>query len=227
MIDKVIHQIWVGPYDIPEREVKLYKEIRDKHPDWVHMLWTDSNLPDIPERLQPMYDKMYSKKDYAYCADMLRWLVVCEYGGWYLDIDFEYVKNLNDLGIDHRDGLVFGHWGEGWQHCDYTIPNGIFAFKKKHPMVQFIVNELYEELEYQNAPYPPCWAGLNCKKYMGLENEFSNEIWEYHRIMKEHLDKHNIEYGDYNVFQNENFRHHALYSWGHKNKILWEQGLIK
>jgi hypothetical protein len=62
---------------------------------------------------------------------------------------------------------------------------------------------------------------------MDLDNQFSNEIWEYHRIMREHLDKNNIEYGDYNSFQNEYFKHHALYSWSLENKKLWEQGLVK
>ena len=41
------------------------------------------------------------------------------------------------------------------------------------------------------------------------------------------LDKHNIEYGDYNTFQNEVLKHHALYSWSLENKVKFENGEIK
>jgi hypothetical protein len=45
--------------------------------------------------------------------------------------------------------------------------------------------------------------------------------------MREHLEQHNIEYGDYNTFQNTVLKHHALYSWSLENKAKFEQGLIK
>jgi len=227
MINKIIHQIWVGNYPIPERETALYKEIREKHPDYEYHLWTDENLPEIPETLKPMYDEMYRQQDFVYCADMLRWLVVYEYGGWYLDIDWEYIKHLDGLDINHRDGIVFGHWGVGWTGCDYTITNNVFGFVKGHPMVKHMIDRMPLDLRYGNAPYSPGWCGMECKAYMGLENQFSNEIWEYHRIMREHLDSHNIEYGDYNTFQNEYLKHYALYSWSLENKKLWQQGLVK
>lgn len=227
MIDKIIHQIWVGNYPIPEREKALYKEVIEKHPDYEHHLWTDDNLPEIPERLKPMYDEMYRQQDFVYCADMLRWLVVYEHGGWYLDIDWEYRKHLDGLNIGHRDGIVFGHWGVGWTGCDYTITNNLFGFAKRHPMVKHMIDAMPVQLGYGNAPYSPGWCGVECKAYLGLENQFSDEIWEYHRVMREHLDQHNIEYGDYNTFQNEYFKHHALYSWSLENKKLWQQGLVK
>lgn len=227
MIPKKIHQIWIGHYDIPERERVFAQEIKDRHPEYEYHLWTDQNLPTIPDDLRDMYNAMYAQLDYVYCADMIRWLAVLEYGGYYLDIDWQYIKNLDELNISHRDGIVFGHWGEGWQHCDYTLTNNVFGFAKDHSMVKYLVENMPKDLGYCNAPYSPGWCGMIVKKYMGLENEFSKEIWEYHRIMREHLDSFNVEYGDYNRFQNENFKHFALYSWSHENKDKFKKGLIK
>jgi len=227
MINKIIHQIWVGKYFLPERENRLWKEIKEKHQDYEYYLWTDDNLPEIPERLKKMYDVMYSKKDWAYCADMLRWLIVYQYGGWYLDIDFEYKQSLNSLNLENRDGIMFGHWGVDWKHCDYTLTNNIFAFQKEHPLVKHMIDNMQVEYEYCNAPYSPGWTGMEAKRYLGLENEFSNEIWHYHDVVRENLNKHNIEYGDYNTFQNEVLKHYALYSWGLENKVKFEKGEIK
>jgi len=227
MIPKIIHQVWVGHYQIPEREEKLLNDIKDKNPDYQHILWTDNNLPIIPEKYKEMYDKMYSQKDYVYCADMLRLLAVQQYGGFYLDIDWEHITGFNNLKLENRSGIVFGHWGVGWQHCDYTLTNNVFGFEKEHPMITYVTNNMPIDLGYCNAPYSPGWFGLIVKQFMELENQFHNEIWEYHRIMRENLEKWNVEYGDYNTFQNENFKHYALYSWSLENKAKWEQGLFK
>lgn len=226
MINKIIHQVWVGEYPMPSREKRISEEIREKHTDYEYHLWTDSNLPHIPERLQEMYNVMYERKDYVFCADIIRWLVVYEYGGWYLDIDWEYIQSLNSLNLENRDGIVFGHWGVGWQHCDYTITNNVYGFKKEHPIVKYLIDNMPVEIGYCNAPHSPGWTGLIIKKYMGLPNMFSTEIWHYHGVVREHLHQHNIEYGDYNTFQNEVLKHHALYSWEHTNKEKFAKGLI-
>lgn len=227
MIEKNIHQIWVGEYNIPERENRISSEIKEKHPEYVYYFWTDKNLPTIPEHLQKIYSKMYERKDYVFCADMLRWLVVYEYGGWYLDIDWEFIQNLNTVDLSGKKGIVYGHWGVGWQHCDYTITNNVFAFQKKHPIVKHLIDNMPVDENYCNAPYSPGWTGIWIKNYLGLKNEFSKEIWEYHRVVREHLERHNIVYGDYNTFQNETLKHHALYAWEHTNKEKFAKGLIK
>jgi mannosyltransferase OCH1-like enzyme len=237
MINKIIHQIWIGTYNIPQRELALSKEVKEKHDNYEYYLWTDNNLPNIPERLQEMYNVMYNKQDFVYCADMIRWLVVYEYGGWYLDIDFEYVRSLDYLNIDNRDGILFGHWGggsqwldskigEGWSGCDYTFANNVFGFKKNHPLVKHMIDSMPVDINYGNAPYSPGWTGIEGKRYLGLENEFTKNVWEYHDTMKKYLNDNNIQYGDYNTFQNEILKHYALYSWSHENKEKFKNGLI-
>jgi mannosyltransferase OCH1-like enzyme len=238
MIDKIIHQIWVGPYNIPKKEQKLSQDFRSVHSDWEYYFWSDNNLPKIPEHLKSMYETMYNKKDYVYCADMLRWLVVLEYGGWYLDIDWEAIRSLDTCVLPERDGIVFGHFGggeqwlnnkigEGWSGIDHTVTNNVFGFKKNHPMVQFVVENIFVDLNYLNTPYSPQWTGESIKKYLGLPFHFTDDVWEYHHTMQKKLDEHNIEYGDYNTFNPKVAIHHALYAWSFENKIKFEQGLIK
>jgi mannosyltransferase OCH1-like enzyme len=230
MIEKIIHQIWVGHYDIPERETALYKEIRDKHPDYKHILWTDDNLPEIPENFLPMYNAMYAKKDFVFCADMLRWLVIYQYGGWYLDIDWQYIKNLNEYilkGVtDGYEGIVFGHWGVGWKHIDDTIANNVFAFKKGHAMPLLILNNLPLNTVYSNAPFSPAFCGQQMRLFLQLSNHFTYDIWVYHEIIRTELSKRLIKYGDYNTFQNENFKHHSLFAWNDVNMKKFANGEI-
>ena len=230
MIPKIIHQIWIGHYNIPKRETALYQEIRDKHPDYEYHLWTDDNLPIIPLQLKEIYDEMYSRKDYVFCADMIRWLVVYEYGGWYLDIDWQFVKSFDFYYEEHVkqcDGAIFGHWGVGWQHVDDTIANNVFGFVPKHEMPFTVIANMPKDVGYSNAPYSPSYCGQQMRVYLGLPNFFTSEIWEYHRIIREELTKKNILWGDYNTFQNENFRHLALFAWNHENMAKFANGEIE
>ena len=52
MIPKIIHQIWVGEYRIPKREKNLIEEVKQKHPDFEHILWTNDNIPTLPPVLK-------------------------------------------------------------------------------------------------------------------------------------------------------------------------------
>jgi len=238
MINKKIHQIWVGNYKIPDRELAFAEDIRNKCNNYEYHLWTDNNMPNIPDNLLAMYKEMYSRKDFAFCADLLRVLIVYEYGGWYLDIDWEYIKNLDACNIENRDGVVYGHWGGGskwlsdrmtpggWNRIDSTLSNNVFAFTKKHPLLKSMIDNMSTDISYCNAPYSPSWFGIEVKKYINLENEFTNDDWIYHNTMKQKLNDINIEYGDYNTFQNEILKHYSLYSWSTENRVKFERGWV-
>jgi hypothetical protein len=242
MIPKRIHQIWVGPYEIPQREKNSAEKMKSFHPDYEYFFWTDNNLPEIPPHLRQMYDTMYQKSDFVYCADMLRILTVFQYGGYYFDIDFECIKNLNEdytyyspefkgqSNIEFRTGVLYGHWGVDWKHCDYSFANNTFGFEKEHPLLKYLIDNMGPgsevekttsariELNYGNCPYSPGWFGIVVKSFLGLKNDCHDEIWQYHKMIKEKLLDHKIEYGHYNAFENKIFKHHAAYSWSLENK---------
>ncbi|NBP57283.1 hypothetical protein EBU71_12265 [bacterium] len=241
MIEKIIHQIWVGPNEIPTREWEASRELVSKHPSWQWMFWTDANLPNIPEDLRDIYDLIYDSEDYVFCADMLRWIVVHDWGGWYLDIDWKCNKNLDQFfevfsqngyfstHLDQMEGIVFGHWGggyewlknregEGWDRIDHTVTNNIFYFQKSHPLTQYMIENIPRSYFYGNPPCSPHWTGETMKKWLGLEMEFTQDVWQYHSKMHEEFSKKNIEYASYNTFLDLIMSHLALYSWSREYK---------
>jgi hypothetical protein len=226
MIPKIINQIWVGKYKIPSREKSFVEEMKNQHPDYDHILWTDDNFPEMPKRFEEMYKQWYSDKEYVYCADLLRWVVVYNMGGYYFDIDYKCLKNLNEFDTTNYDGVLFGHWGPDWNRCDYTIPNNIFGFTKGNELVQYIIHNMEIILKCPNPAYGPGWCGVKVKQFLGLENQFSSEMWEYHRIVREKLKEHNILYSHYNKFDVENFTHFSLYSWLKENREKFESGTM-
>jgi mannosyltransferase OCH1-like enzyme len=194
MIPKIIHQIWVGDFKIPEREKKLMKHLRELHDDYEYMFWQECN--DLPPNIQFWYDKFYSIKNYVFCADLLRMWVVYKHGGFYLDIDFDIKQKLNSFF--EKNGAFFFH-----NDTDFTIPNNIFVAKKDSPILKYCIDNIKEECSW----YGPSWFGKTIKEYLGFTNEVSQEI------VKKSLSDMNIDYYVYWDFERIYGRHLSLYSW--------------
>jgi len=80
MIPKIIHQIWLG--DQSKRPSSLIDTWKEINPDWEHILWTEENLPNL--RNQEQFDSM---KEWAGKADILRYELLHDYGGFFIDAD--------------------------------------------------------------------------------------------------------------------------------------------
>lgn len=209
-MQKILHQIWVGPYEMPDREKFFTNEIRENHPDLEYRLWTNDNLPELPENLKAVYDKFGTQKDYAHQADVLRVFLVKEFGGIYLDVDFKLVNGFDRSLFDY-EGFFCYHGGNDW-----TMPNGIFGGSKDSKIMNF----LFEQITPKTGWYGPSWLGDTVKKYFELERETD------HSIVDEKLTSINVKYLPFQTLEREMIRHLALYSWGPENKKKFEEGNI-
>lgn len=94
MIPKKIHYIWLGGNPLPDMVLKCMESWKKFCPDYEIVRWDESNLNiDINKYCRQAYDN----KKYAFASDVLRYYVVHEHGGIYLDVDVELLKPLDDL----------------------------------------------------------------------------------------------------------------------------------
>lgn len=207
-MEKIIHQIWVGPYQMPEREMKFSMEIRDKlykyYPDFKYILWTDNNLPHLPDNLKILWRIFGERKDYAFQADILRIYLIYEFGGLYLDIDHEWVHGPRVEDFSY-EGIFLNH-GEP----DHTIPNQSFGGSRHSPVMTFLFNSISQVNEW----YGPSWLGDTVREYYGHKRSTD------HSIIYAKLHNDRVLYDDYNAFQ-DYFRHIPLYSWSQENKQMF------
>lgn len=194
MIPKIIHQIWVGDFKMPNRERHIIEQIQLLHLDYEYKFWTDAE--DLPKNLREWYDKFYKIKNYAFCADLLRVWVVYKYGGFYLDIDFD-IKCKLDYFFQF-DGVFFFH-----NDTDFTIPNNIFAANKNSPILEYCISTVNPDWSW----YGPSWFGKVIKEYLKVDYETNQQV------IKELLIRQNVEYYQYYTFEQTYGRHLSLYSW--------------
>ena len=219
MIPKIIHQIWVGPYRIPKREKRISEELKEAHPTFEHILWTDQNVPKMPARLQEVYDYMGSRQWYAFQADLLRVFLVYTYGGLYLDIDFEYLPQgggFNNIPIENYRAFFLNHDTANpslHHHPAATLNNAGLGGEKNHPIFQFLLEDIsWNDPNHPNVWMGPSWLGGTVKKYFKIDE--TNSLITHVDLAKNYFDPNKILHIDhYDKFNLEYFRHHTLASW--------------
>jgi len=116
-IPKIIHLVWVGYTDIPhEYQTYMNTWMND---GWEVMYWNDYNLPDLNDSV---YDRM---KNNGAKSDYIRYQALYDYGGLYVDTDFEMLKphdgflHLNfftSVADNPTPCLYIGHLGSTPKH---------------------------------------------------------------------------------------------------------------
>lgn len=90
-IPRVIHRIWFGQA-IPEDFQRYGETWRQHHPGWEMRLWTQDNLPALsrPSALE-------RARHAAERANILRYELLCQFGGVYVDTDMECLRCIEPL----------------------------------------------------------------------------------------------------------------------------------
>lgn len=135
-IPKIIHQIWIGPNPFPKFYKMLSDTWKEKHPDWKYILWTDKEVKKLKLLNQHLYDK---SKSYIEKSDILRLEILNQFGGIYVDTDFECLKSLGNLNCYYDF-----YTGIGPSTSKSMTPNGFIASAPGHPIIKECINKAYE-----------------------------------------------------------------------------------
>lgn len=92
-IPKIIHQIWIGK-GLPEEFKKFIDSWRVYHPDWEYRLWTQDDIPKMHLRNRAFIEQ---SRNAGEISDLMRYEILYQYGGVYVDTDFECLRSLEPL----------------------------------------------------------------------------------------------------------------------------------
>lgn len=128
MIPKIIHQIWIGPKPAP---TKFMDSWRDKNPEFRYIRW---NEQEIQKNLHifSCQNRVNEIEEINGKADILRWEILYEYGGVFLDADSICIEPNDDILMKTN---CFAGW-EQEQIRPGLIATGTMGFPPKHPLVK-------------------------------------------------------------------------------------------
>ena len=94
MIPKIIHHIWVGDLPPPMEWIKTWYE---KHPSWEHILWDNDKVFGRKWRNQKLVDHYREREIWHGVADVVRYEILFEYGGFMPGADTICFHSVDEL----------------------------------------------------------------------------------------------------------------------------------
>lgn len=151
IIPHIIHQTYRSE-NIPHYYARYAKTFVDLNPSWEYYFWTDEAARKLIKDKYPHLLSLWDTYgDPINKADALRYVVLYEYGGIYVDLDFECLRPLDRVTFKYSciiptepfEQIAFrlGH--------PYLINNAILMVRPKHPFFKQLIDNLinYQMLE--------------------------------------------------------------------------------
>ena len=147
-IPKIIHQLWSDKErPLPEHFLKMADTWKYDYPDWQYIYWNDHRMSSFILEHFPEYLDIYNRFPYNIQRwDAIRYLILYEMGGMYVDFDFESLKPIDGLLSDKQ--CCFPQ--EPVSHCGifrrgFIINNSLMACVPKHVYVKKIIDKVFSE----------------------------------------------------------------------------------
>lgn len=138
MIPKIIHYCWFGRGEKPELAKKCIASWRRFCPDFEIREWNEDNCGDLAI---PFMAEAYAAKKYAFVSDVMRLVVLEQYGGVYFDTDVEVLRDISPLLED--EGFI------GFENDHYVASGLTIAAQAHHPVIRAMIAE-YKTLHFLN-----------------------------------------------------------------------------
>ena len=134
-IPKIIHFCWFGHGQYDEK-IKFCMETWDKFcPDYKIMKWDEESF-DLSSCVYAQ--QAYEKRRWAFVTDYVRFKVLEQYGGIYLDTDMQLLKSLDEFLSD--DTFLSFKQLVGEMKL-YTLTSGIIGSKKNNPVFKPLIDQ--------------------------------------------------------------------------------------
>jgi mannosyltransferase OCH1-like enzyme len=205
-IPKIIHQTWKTA-DLPENFAKWSETWKKYHPQWKYIFWSDEDLESFVKTRYPSFYPTYQAFDkHIKRVDSVRYLILHYYGGLYVDMDFECLRNLDPL-LEEKQ-IVLGRMGYDAIYA-HSLPNALMASVKGHPFWMDVIRMISErknesQVEYVTGPivlldtylkYPYRDITVYSTEYFYLINWNNSSSWKkYENLWEKDPDEFRRKY---------------------------------
>lgn len=163
-IPKVIHFIWIGPNPFPKESIENVNSWVKFHPGWTVKFWTDRRrpLPNQKMELKLVSDFQFTKlkycfeesDNYAEKSDLLRYEILLNEGGLYVDHDVKCFKSFSPFhyNFDLYCGLETPK--QPVLSSSINANNNVIGVAPGHPVMQKSIDLVKERWAEIAEAYP-------------------------------------------------------------------------
>lgn len=163
-IPKVIHFIWLGPNPFPKESLENVRSWVDHHPNWTFKFWTDRRRPLPHQKMElnlvadfkftQLEDYFKESDNYAEKSDLLRYEILSQEGGLYVDHDVRCFKSFApfNYNFDLYCGLEPPH--QPISSSSVSVNNNIIGVRPGHPVMKAAMDFVKSKWEEIGIAYP-------------------------------------------------------------------------
>lgn len=164
-IPHVFHFIWLGPSPFPKDSLNRLRIWVDTHSDWKFKFWTDSTELQIPIKgvekhliseltLERIGKYIKETKNYGEASDLLRYEILWQEGGIYIDHDVDCLSQLDRVcsQVEFFAGIEPLH--EDFCAGSFiTVSNAVIGSIPHHPILDDTLEMIDKNWDYFASKY--------------------------------------------------------------------------
>lgn len=180
---KMIHRLWLGPYEMPVDYAYFKQRWIDLNPGWLVKDWAEHEIdPRNRAIIADLKHRDAGKQGvelYVQMADVLGYEIIANHGGVYVNVDEEPVRGL-DYMFDHY-GLTHAYSDEqnlayaAWCDDEQLVNSVMGATQAHHPVWEACVERLHahyfnpdmQHNEMNHSTGPLYMSGVIASMYKG------------------------------------------------------------
>ena len=153
---KIIHQIWLQGYknlsDDNKKKIEITKQLNS---GWKYILWDEIKILELINGDKELIDKYYKFIYLHQKVDFSKFVVLYKFGGIYLDMDCNVVKNLDELVEKNSQyDMIISKLSDkvnamiNYVTCrsfDTCVNNGVIITKKSTDICNYLVKNFLSE----------------------------------------------------------------------------------
>lgn len=154
---KILHQVWFGTIPNKKSAKKSYQKMAlyrdswiEKNSDWFRFEWDREKSIILIKMFYPEHLEMFQKYKYEIQrCDIIRYLILHRYGGWYVDMDYYCNRPLNEAMKIYKNDIYFVQTpNKVIVQDDDHISNSLMYSVAGHPFWRQIMIELEKIRDY-------------------------------------------------------------------------------
>ena len=180
-IPKIIHQVWVGNLPMPKKWMRTWKE---KNTDWKYILWGNDRIFNRKWINQKHIDFYKNKKTWWGIADIVRYEILYEFGGYMPGTDSECLNSIDNLFNENGFDCYTVYSNERIRK-GHIAP--IMACTKNNPLLKAMIEDLANR---KRIGLYPVWreVGNLFTRQMTEKTEYKNiKIYPSYYFIPEHF----------------------------------------
>lgn len=200
MIEKILHHIWVGPLPAPMEWINTWYE---KHPSWDYILWDNEKVFGRKWKNQKWVDYYREKGIWHGVADVVRYEILFENGGFMPGADSVCLLPVDELLEENIAYAVYEN-----EEVRPGLITPLYACSKGNIFAKMLIDELGAKTRV-GEPWRTT-GNMFMQAMVARYPEIPITIWPSHYFNPEHYSGHTYQ-GDGKVY--------ARQKWGTTKKI--------